>query len=261
MQDRNVRQKIIDLCLDMNRSGLNQGTSGNISARHEGRMLITPSGTAYEQMKPEDLASMSLDDIEDEAGNDEACEWVGPLKPSSEWHFHRSILRANPSFGAVIHTHSTYATVLSIARRNIPACHYMIAAFGGNDVRCAEYATFGTPELSANIAIAMEERSACLLANHGMIAAGSTLDRAMWAAVELETLCKQYHLACLLGDVTILPDTEMQRVARKFRSYGPTSEPTEDKVSDSQTAEAEILGETSHEYSRSATSKGDTRRG
>ena len=126
-------------------------------------------------------------------------EWDGPCKPSSEWHFHRAILQANESLNAVVHTHSTFATVLSIAREEIPACHYMIAAFGGNTVRCADYATFGTPELSENILKAMANRSACLLANHGMIAGGDNLEKAMWAAVELETLSKQYYHAKLFG--------------------------------------------------------------
>ena len=210
-----VRQHIIDLCLDMNRSGLNQGTSGNISAWHDGYMLITPSGVPYEKLKPGDLAQVSLEGDE--------LDWEGPLKPSSEWHFHRAILQGKPKLGAVVHTHSTFATVLSIARKHIPACHYMIGAFGGNDVRCADYATFGTPELSANIAEAMEGRTACLLANHGMVAGGGDLDKAMWAAVELETLCKQYYHASLLGDMTVLPDAEMKRVLKKFKGYGPSA--------------------------------------
>ena len=120
-----------------------------------------------------------------------------------------------------MHTHSTFATVLSIGRRDIPACHYMIAAFGGPTVRCADYATFGTPELSANVLMAMHERSACLLANHGMIACGKDLDKAMWSAVELETLSRQYYHALQLGEPFILDDAEMARVAEKFKSYGP----------------------------------------
>lgn len=208
-----VRQKIIDLCLDMNSSGLNQGTSGNISARYRDYMLITPSGIPYDQLKPDHIARMSLDH--------DRYEWEGPFKPSSEWHFHRAILQANPDFGAVIHTHSTYSAVLSISRKTIPACHYMIAAFGGNTVRCADYATFGTQELSDNILSAMQDRNACLLANHGMIATGKDLDKAMWAAIELETLCKQYYHACLLGGMQVLPDAEMAIVSEKFKSYGP----------------------------------------
>ncbi|MEM7258697.1 MAG: class II aldolase/adducin family protein, partial [Pseudomonadota bacterium] len=137
MTENSVRKKIIALCLEMNSSGLNQGTSGNISARFKNTMLITPSGIPYEQLKPADIARMSI--------TANKFEWEGPCKPSSEWHFHRLILQNNDSLEAVVHTHSTFATVLSIAREDIPACHYMIAAFGGNTVRCADYATFGTP--------------------------------------------------------------------------------------------------------------------
>lgn len=212
MTELQVRKKIIALCLEMNSSGLNQGTSGNISARHKGGMLITPSGIAYDKLVPKDIARVALDT--------EELEWQGPCKPSSEWHFHRAILNANPQLNAVIHTHSTFATVVSIAREDIPACHYMIAAFGGNSVRCAEYQTFGTPELSEAIATAMQERSACLLANHGMIAGGKDLDNAMWAAVELETLAKQYYYAKLAGNMQVLPDREMERVLEKFKGYG-----------------------------------------
>jgi len=196
----------------MNATGLNQGTSGNISAAFEQRMLITPSGISYDDMQPEQIASMPLDS--------DTAEFSGPCKPSSEWHFHRAILNSNPAHEAVVHTHSTSATVLSIARITIPACHYMIAAFGGNTVRCAEYATFGTSELSDNILVAMQGRSACLMANHGMVVAGPNLDKAMWAAVELETLSRQYYEARLLGGMVVLPDDEIARVQEKFKSYG-----------------------------------------
>jgi L-fuculose-phosphate aldolase len=212
MSELEVRKKIIRLCLQMNATGLNQGTSGNISARHEGAMLITPSGIPYEKLLPEDIARMSLDD--------EGGEWEGPCKPSSEWDFHKSILRDKPALNGIIHTHSMFATIVSIGRDDIPACHYMIAAFGGNTVRCADYATFGTPELSASILVAMKERSACLLANHGMIAGGRDLDNAMWAAVELETLARMYYHARLAGGMVILPDDEMARVLEKFKTYG-----------------------------------------
>jgi len=215
MNELATRQKIIDLCLEMNASGLNQGTSGNISARFGEDMLITPSGVPYGELEPDAIVAMTIDS--------DAHAWKGDLKPSSEWRFHRAILAAKPEQGAVVHTHSTHATVLSIGARDIPACHYMIAAFGGSTVRCAKYATYGTPELSANALAALTDRSACLLANHGMIACGKDLDMAMWAAVELETLARQYCAALQLGDVVILDDEEMARVAEKFRSYGPSS--------------------------------------
>lgn len=202
----------------MNATGLNQGTSGNISARYKDHMLITPSGIPYEDLKPADIAKMKID------GDD--FTWKGPSKPSSEWHFHRAILKTKPDVHAIVHTHSTFSTVVSIAREDIPACHYMIAAFGGNSVRCAEYETFGTAELSASMLRAMDERTACLLANHGMVAGGKNLDNAMWAAVELETLSKQYYYAKLAGNMVILPDDEMARVLEKFKSYGQVQKPT-----------------------------------
>ena len=207
-----LRKKIIELCREMNATGLNQGTSGNISARHDDHMLITPSGVPCEIMTPDMIARVPV--------VDDTCAWEGPCKPSSEWHFHRAILQSNDHFGAVVHTHSTFATVLSMSRTTIPACHYMIAAFGGNDVRCADYATYGTAELSDNIIRAMKDRSACLMANHGMVAAGANLDKAMWAAVELETLSRQYYHAQAMGTPAILPDEEIARVLEKFKGYG-----------------------------------------
>ena len=207
-----LRRKILELCREMNATGLNQGTSGNISARHGDDMLITPSGVPYETMTPDMIARMAVDD--------DTGAWEGPCRPSSEWHFHRAILQSDDGYGAVVHTHSTFATVLSMSRTTIPACHYIIAAFGGSDVRCADYATYGTSELSDNIIRAMKDRSACLMANHGMVTAGADLDEAMWAAVELETLSRQYYHARASGETIILPDEEIAVVREKFKDYG-----------------------------------------
>jgi L-fuculose-phosphate aldolase len=218
-EERQLREAIIAKCRWMNASGLNQGTSGNISARYRDRMLITPSATPYEAMKPSMIASMPI------AGEDGA--WTGPLNPSTEWRFHLDIMRARPDVGAIVHTHSTYATVLAIARKSIPACHYMIAAFGGNDIRCAGYARYGTKELSELALAALEGRNGCLLANHGMIALGADLDKAMWHAVELETLARQYYLSLALKDYVILSEEEIAETARGFSSYGlQTQKPT-----------------------------------
>jgi L-fuculose-phosphate aldolase len=207
-----LRQEIIKQCRWMNDSGLNQGTSGNISIRYRDRMLITPSAVPYDAMQPDMIAAMPL---EDRYGT-----WVGPLKPSTEWRFHLDILRARLDVGAVVHTHSTYATVLAIARREIPAVHYMIAAFGGMNIRCAPYATFGTETLSKNALTALTERHGCLLANHGMIAVGADLDKAMWRAVELETLAKQYYLSLAVGGPVLLSEKEIADTAKGFASYG-----------------------------------------
>ena len=129
-------------------------------------------------------------------------------------------MRARPDAGGIVHTHSTYATVLAIARKPIPACHYMVAAFGGNDIRCAGYALYGTQELSELALQALEGRNGCLLANHGMITVGNSLDKAMWLAVELETLARQYYLSLTLGSPHILSDADIADVAKGFSSYG-----------------------------------------
>lgn len=210
--ERALRQAIIDKCLWMNASALNQGTAGNISARYGDRLLITPSATPYDALTPEMLAAMPIDG--------EYGAWEGPLKPSTEWRFHLDIMRARSEIGAIVHTHSTYATVLAIARRTIPACHYMVAAFGGNDVPCADFATFGTAALSANVLKAMKGRNSCLMANHGMLATGPELDKALWRAVELEALAGQYYRALMLGDAVILSDAQMAEAHAQFVGYG-----------------------------------------
>ncbi|WP_062203408.1 class II aldolase/adducin family protein [Aureimonas sp. AU12] len=217
-QERGIRQTIIDLCLEMNANGLNQGTSGNISFRHGERMLITPTATPYEQLTPEMIVSMPL------AGD--GSHWEGPIAPSVEWRFHREILLRRPDMNAVVHAHATFCTVIAITRRAIPACHYMVAAFGGNDVKCSGYARYGTAELSVLALEALEGRTACLLANHGMIAMGETLDKAMWRAVELETLAKQYYYSLQLpGGPAILSDAEIDETLRGFGSYGLLPDP------------------------------------
>jgi L-fuculose-phosphate aldolase len=207
-----LRVAIVEQARFMNASGLNQGTSGNISARCGEAMLITPSAVPYETLAPGMIARMPL------AAED--GRYDGPLKPSTEWRFHRDILRARPDVGAVVHAHATHATVLSILRREIPACHYMIAAFGGPTIRCADYATFGTAELSRQALAALEGRQGCLLANHGMIVVGKSLARAMWLAVELETLARQYVLALQTGTPVILSDEEIEQVRGLFAGYG-----------------------------------------
>lgn len=217
-----LQEAIIDKCRWMNASGLNQGTSGNISVRDGATMLITPSGIDYDVLTPEMIASMPLDA--------EDGSYDGPVKPSSEWHFHRDILRARPEVGAIVHTHSMYATTLAMTRRSIPACHYMIAAFGGNDIRCAGYARFGTPELSQLAVVALDGRNGCLLANHGMIAVGPDLNKAMWLAVELETLAKQYYLSLAIGGPVLLSEGEMTDAHAGFATYGRADPPKSDKT-------------------------------
>jgi L-fuculose-phosphate aldolase len=209
--ERALRQAIIDQCRWMNASGLNQGTSGNISVRQGPDMLITPSSVPYDAMTPEMICAVPLDDPE---------SWKGPRKPSSEWRFHRDILAARPDVQAVVHTHSTNCAALAICRREIPAVHYMIAAFGGPTVRCSDFAIFGTQELSDAALRALEGRNACLLANHGAIACGPSLDRAMWLMNELETLARQYILALGIGDPVILDDAAIAETGARFGYTG-----------------------------------------
>lgn len=212
-----LRREIIATCLEMNASGLNQGTSGNVSARCGSSLLITPSGVPYAELKPKDIVAMPLD-------RDDG-RYLGKLAPSSEWRFHQDILRARPEAGAIVHTHSIHATALAICGAEIPAVHYMIAAAGGPTIRVAPYATYGTAELSRHALAALEGRSACLLANHGVIATGPTLARALWLAREIETLARQYILARGFGQPQVLPDDEISRVVEKFKSYGPRTKP------------------------------------
>ncbi|OYV52783.1 MAG: class II aldolase [Acidocella sp. 35-58-6] len=188
--------------------GLNTGTAGNLSLRTEHGMLITPSAIRYEDITPEMIAMMPL--------TSDYGTWEGPKRPSSEWRFHLDIMRARPDIGAIVHTHAPYCTALAMARRNIPACHYMVTRFGGADVRCAPYALFGTAELSALAVEALEGRTACLLANHGLIATGATLDAAMGMAVELEMLAKQYCLALSIGGPVLLTAHEIAEAQQQF---------------------------------------------
>ena len=202
---------ILNACRSMPGLGLNQGMSGNISERHGADMLITPSATPYDLMTEADMVRVRL-------GSGEA---VGTLAPSSEWRFHHDIYVSRPDIGAVVHAHPIYCTALAMARRGIPPCHYMVATFGGDDVRCAGYATFGTSELSALALAALEGRQACLLANHGMIACGRDLRQAMWRAVELESLARQYHASLAFGGPVLLSGEEMAAATERFATYRP----------------------------------------
>ena len=212
MDELQVRRSIISQCLFMNSSGLNQGNAGNISVRFGERMLITPTSIPYEEMEPEMIASMP---IEGEYG-----AYDGPKKPSSEWRFHLDIMKAKPKVASIVHTHAPYSTILAIARKPIPACHYMIAAFGGDDVKVANYARYGTKALSEHVLEALEGRNACLMANHGMLVAGSSLKKAMWRAVELETIAKQYYHTLLIGGPVILSSEQIAETLESFSTYG-----------------------------------------
>lgn len=229
-EERKLRAAIVEKARWMNSSGLNQGTSGNISARFGDSILVTPSGIPYDHMQPDMIATMPI------AGKYGA--WSGTHRPSSEWRFHLDIARARPDVGSVVHTHSTFATAVAITRQSIPAVHYMMAAFGGMEIRCAEYATFGTKEQSANALHALEGCAACLLANHGMIATGNDLDRAMWLAVETETIAKQFYYARMLGDPVVLGEPEIEDTKRAFANYGQKGKHEADEATPARTSAA-----------------------
>lgn len=207
--DLGLRIEIIEACRSMNRLGINRGTSGNIGVRNGQGLLITPTGMAYEAMEPEHIVQMSGDGSH-----------RGTVAPSSEWRFHRDLLQARPDLNAVVHTHAKFATAVSILGKDIPAIHYAIAEAGGNSIRCAPYETFGTPELAARVVAAMQGRRACLLAHHGVITAHATLAQAMALAVTVEELAQQYLLCLPMGEPPVLPDSEMERVLEKFKTYG-----------------------------------------
>jgi L-fuculose-phosphate aldolase len=211
--ERAKRQSIIDACLRMNALGINQGTSGNISLRHDAGMLVTPTSVPYEIMQPEQIVFMGFDGSFDSS-----------QRPSSEWRFHLDILRARPEVNAVVHAHPPYATTLAIMGREIPPVHYMVAVAGGDSIRCAPYATFGTEELSRHAVSALEDRLACLLAHHGMIAIGPSLPKAMWLAVEVETLARQYHGCLQIGTPPLLSKAEIQNVLSRMAGYGSSEE-------------------------------------
>jgi L-fuculose-phosphate aldolase len=203
------REAIISTGRRMNASGLNQGTSGNLSLRVEGGFLVTPTGMEYDSLRPEDIVLMRFD------GSTE-----GTRLPSSEWRFHRDIYACRPEVHAILHTHSLHSTAVSCLRRGIPAFHYMVAAAGGSSIRCAPYATFGTEELSRHAVAALEGRRACLLANHGLITVGADLAGAFKLAVEVETLAAMYLRALQVGEPVVLDEAEMAVVLEKFRTYG-----------------------------------------
>jgi|TARA_Y100001933_G_scaffold251919_1_gene290234 L-fuculose-phosphate aldolase len=213
LDEQALRHQLVTVARRLNGSGLNQGTSGNLSARIEAGLLVTPSSLPYEQMEADDLVALDL------SGQ--------PLlkqqrRPSSEWRLHADVLSCRPEAMAVLHCHPIHATALACHDRAIPAFHYMVAVAGGDEIRCAPYATFGTKELSDNVVKALEGRSACLLARHGMVTLGKDLDSALRVAVEVETLARMYLQALQLGEPPVLSKEQMRAVHAQFQGlhYG-----------------------------------------
>ena len=204
-----LRREVIATAMRMNALGINQGKSGNVSTRIADGFLITPTGVAYEETRPEQIVAMRMDG-----------QFDGTTLPSSEWRFHRDIYAARTDVCAIVHTHAAYATTIACMGEDIPAFHYMIAIAGGRDIRCAPYATFGTQALSDNAVTALAEREACLLAQHGMIAVGISLSKALALAVEVESLARMYWQLRQIGTPPLLDDVEMDIVIEKFKNYG-----------------------------------------
>lgn len=203
------RRQLVETARRMNALGLNRGAAGNLSVRAAEGLLITPSGMDYERMEPADIV---------------ALDGAGPSgtergRPSSEWRIHRDVYRERPDAGAILHAHPVHCTALACLRRPLPAFHYMVAVAGGPDVRCAPYATFGTQELSDHVLHALEGRSACLMANHGLLCLAADLERALQVAVEIESLAQSYLLALAAGQPVLLDEEEMERVLRRFADY------------------------------------------
>ncbi|MDH3659398.1 MAG: class II aldolase/adducin family protein [Alphaproteobacteria bacterium] len=214
MNNVELRHKMIATCQKMNAMGLNQGTSGNIGVRIEDKYLLTPSGLDYDLMEPEDIVEMDFDG-----------GYSGNRIPSTEWRFHRDILKERPEVDVVIHTHSMFCTTLAIHGLSIPAVHYIVAAAGGTDIRCAPYVTPTTQALSDVALTALEDRRACLLAHHGMIVIGETLDSTFALLVEVENLAAQYWRALQIGKPPVLNEAQLSEVFEIMKTYGRQPDP------------------------------------
>ncbi len=206
---RALRFDLLQTVVKLSRSGLSRGTAGNVSVRSHDGFLITPTGVPSEKLTPMSMVEMDMEGRSN-----------GTFKPSSEWRFHMDIYAARPDVGAIVHTHAPFCTALACQELGIPAFHYMIAVAGGKDIRCSDYATFGTQELSDAALRALDGRKACLLGHHGMIATGGSLAAALKLADEVEELAEQYWRVLQIGAPKLIPDAEMDRVLEKFKTYG-----------------------------------------
>ncbi len=212
MKEQDVRLEIVAQCRAIGRLGLNQGAVGSVSVRFGDYLLITPADVPLAAVEARMIAMMPI------AG--EYGAWHGAMKPSSEWRMHLDIARARNDINALVHTDALYANIIACLRKPIPAIHYMIALFGGADIRCTNYAAFGTKQL-ADLALAgLKDRQGVLLANHGMVATGADLEQAMWRAAELETLARTYHHALCAGKPFTLSDAAVHEIVERFKVIG-----------------------------------------
>jgi len=207
----NVRENLLNITNKLLKAGLNHGATGNSSCRDGGDFLITPTGVDSSKLTPDMMVRMNL--------SDKLSQPESKYKPSSEWQFHQAILEKYPDINAVIHTHSVFASALSSLGQDIPAFHYMVAVAGGDSVRCAPYAMFGTKELSDNILEAIQDRKACLLSNHGLVAIGKDLNEAFNIAEEVEHLSRLFVEAKKIGEPKLLSNKQMSEVLNRFNSY------------------------------------------
>lgn len=205
-----LRNELVSTAKRMSALGLTPGMSGNVSVRGERGILVTPSGMPYDELQPDDMVQLGED------GNIRP----GQRTPTSEWRLHRDIMASRRDVGAIVHTHSLYCTALSMLRQPLPAVHYAIVLAHTDEVPCADYATFGSPELALNVVSALQGGNACLMANHGMVALGGTLKEALRVAAEIETLANQYWHACQLGQPHVLDGRELEKVRARFAEYG-----------------------------------------
>ena len=212
---RDLRLELVRTAQQMSVLGLTPGTSGNVSVRCPAGLLVTPSGMPYADLGPDDVVEIALD----------GTVAAGQRAPSTEWRLHRDLLVARPDIGAIVHTHSLFCTSVSTLRRAIPAIHYMVVLAGGDEIPCADYATFGSEELARNAVTALAGTDACLLANHGMLALGGTLAAALTLAAEVETLASQYWHATQLGTPHVLDHAELERVRARFAAHGQRRPP------------------------------------
>lgn len=210
MKASDLRENLLATARAMNSQGLNQGTSGNVSVREGNGFVITPSALAYDQCRPEDLVWMDMEG-----------RVQGGRKPSSEWRMHRDIYAHYPQAGAVLHAHSLYCTTLACLERPIPAFHYMVAMAGGDSIRCAPYATFGSQALSDAAVSALKDRTATLLAHHGMLCHAADLEHVLALAIEIEALARMYVQALQIQEPPVLSEAAMAEVLARFSGYKP----------------------------------------
>ena len=212
------KKEVIEYAKKLNTDNLSPLRSGNISVRANNDgvdgFFITPSGIRYDELKTESIVFLEFNE-----NNNLKKISDKTINPSTEWRFHQDIYIEKKDAQAIVHAHSANAAAVSAHGKNIPAFHYMVALAGGNNIKCAEYETFGTKELSHNIIKALEERKACLMSNHGQVAFGKSLSEAFELAEEIENICHQYINTIKLGKPKILSDEEMKKILDKTKNY------------------------------------------